>query len=250
LRPHRPLDRADELYQTFASAARVVIHHSEWGRRVVTDRFRFRDDAVHVVLPHGHFGDVGASAGQSDRVTVEAELGIAPCALRIAIVGAPRVDKQTTAFMRAFAATTRSDVQLLVLSLADHDEVPDDPRIVAKPYEFVPRAEYNRRLSAVDVIALPFDPDGQMLTTGVVADVVGLGLPAIVSEWPYLRETLGDAALSYSSGAELTALIDSLSATQLQEARQGSIARQQAMSWQNIASQFFDVIVDAGVIKR
>jgi hypothetical protein len=51
LRPHREVERAEELYQRFASAARVVIHHSQWGRDAVLARYRFRADAKHVVLP-------------------------------------------------------------------------------------------------------------------------------------------------------------------------------------------------------
>ena len=73
-------------------------------------------------------------------------MGLEPCALRIGIVGAPRREKQTGPFMEAFAATDRPDVQLLVLSL-DDEEVPD-VRITARPYDFVARDEYNRRLAA------------------------------------------------------------------------------------------------------
>ena len=58
LRPHREVERAEELYQRFASAAQVVIHHSQWGRDAVLERYRFRADAKHVVLPHGHFGSL------------------------------------------------------------------------------------------------------------------------------------------------------------------------------------------------
>ena len=114
--------------------------------------------------------------------------------------------------MEAFAATKRDDMQLLVLSL-DDEEVPDDPRITARPYDFVARDEYNRRLAAIDVIALPFDPKGEMLTTGVVGDVVGLGLPAIVSSWPYLTESLGAAGLVYEDQDHLVQLLDSLTET-------------------------------------
>ena len=52
---------------------------------------------------------------------------------------------------------------------------------------------------------LPFDPKGEMLTTGVVGDVVGLGLPAIVSSWPYLTESLGAAGLVYDDYDHLVA---------------------------------------------
>ena len=67
LRPHREVERAEELYQRFASAAQVVIHHSQWGRDAVLERYRFRADAKHVVLPHGHFGSLIDTTGGTRR---------------------------------------------------------------------------------------------------------------------------------------------------------------------------------------
>ena len=96
LRPHREVERAEELYQRFASAAQVVIHHSEWGRDAVLARYRFRADAKHVVLPHGHFGSLLDTTAAA-RDAAETALGLEPCALRIGIVGAPRREKQTGA---------------------------------------------------------------------------------------------------------------------------------------------------------
>ena len=62
-------------------------------------------------------------------------------------------------------------------SLGPDDVVPDDPRIaVAEPYAMVDVDLYARRLAACDLLALPFDPDGEMLATGVASDVIGLGL--------------------------------------------------------------------------
>jgi hypothetical protein len=183
-----------------------------------------------------------------DRADAEAELCLDPASLHVFIVGAPRRDKQVQAFMDAFSATTRDDLQLVVLSLSDEDP-PRDPRIVTQPYEFVERSTYNRRLAAADVIALPFAPDGEMLTTGVVADVVGLGLPAIASNWTYLTESLGAAALLYRSDRELTELLESLSEGSLDPARVASRALQEALSWDRIADAFFEVLVDAGAFK-
>ena len=176
---------------------------------------------------------------------MERELGLAPCAIRIGIVGAPRRDKQTDAFMAAFASCDRDDLQLLVLSL-DDEHVPDDPRITALPYEFVDRTTYNRRLAAVDVIALPFDPDGEMLTTGVVGDVVGAGLPAITSTWGYATEALGAAGLVYRTPDELVELLESLSTAQLDKARRASAALQPQLDWRSFARQFFEIVIAAG----
>ena len=247
LRPHREVPRAEELYRTFAAAADVVVHHSRWGQGVVMDRYGFRDDAVHVVLPHGHFGSLFDSS-EPDRRLIQSELGLRPDSLCVAIVGAPRRDKLVQDFMDAFAATSRTDLELLVLSLED-ERVPDDPRIVALPYEFVSRDVYNRRVAAADVIALPYDPSGEMLTTGVVADVVGLGRPAIASDWPYLTESLGDAALVYRSRDELIELLESLSRPALERAGRASRDLQPTLAWEGIAARLFDTMVAAGAFK-
>lgn len=250
LRPHRELEGADELYQCFASAADVVIHHSEWGREAVTARYRFRPDAHHLVLPHGHWGPLLDDTADlaAARAAAEAELGLEPCAVRVGIVGAPRREKHVQGFLDAFAATSRPDLQLLVLSL-DGEAVPDDPRITGRPYEYVARDVYNRRLAAVDVIALPFDADGEMLTTGVAADVVGLGLPAIVSSWPYLVEALGDAGIRYDDPSELTRLLDDLTPDRLETARRAAVGLRRAQSWDAIARRYFDELVALGAFR-
>jgi glycosyltransferase involved in cell wall biosynthesis len=239
--------RADELYQQFASAARVVVHHSRWGRDIVCARYRFRDDAVHVVIPHGHFGDLIQTSGMS-RSDIERDLGLRPGVTRIGIVGAPRREKDVQAFMDAFAATTRDDLELLVLSL-DGERVPDDPRVVARPYEFVERAEYDRRMVAIDAVALPFDPDGQMLTTGVVGDVVGFGLPAIVSRWPYATEALGDAGIVYDDEDHLVRMLETVGPADLDRAARASRALRAELSWARLAPLFLDAVIDTGAIK-
>ena len=221
LRPHREVERAEELYQRFASAARVVIHHSQWGREAVLARYRVpgrREARRAAPRPLRRLDRHHCRGTRRRRASVWAS-SPAPCAS--ASSARPAGRSRRTRSWTAFAASSRHDLQLLVLSL-DDEEVPDDPRITALPYEFVPRDEYNRRLAAVDVIALPFDPQGEMLTTGVVADVVGLGLPAIVSSWAYLTESLGAAGLVYDDYDHLVGLLDSLTEDDLAPARTAS----------------------------
>src|SRR4029079_1998807 len=81
-------------------------------------------------------------------------------------------------------------------SLAWGEEAPDDPRIaIAEQYRHADERTYSTRLAACDVLAFPFDPEGDMLATGTVADAIGVGIPALVSDWPYLTETLGAAGI-------------------------------------------------------
>jgi hypothetical protein len=89
-----------------------------------------------------------------------------------------------------FARRRCNGMQLAVFSFDQYHWVPKAPRILALPSERVPRSVYNRRLRTLDLLVFPFESNG-MLGTGVAAEVIGAGLPALISNWAYLRETLG-----------------------------------------------------------
>ena len=214
--PHLAGDEAAfaRLYELMAERAVGVVHHTESNRVRVVARWPFRPDAVHAVAPHGHWGELMHDVAGVDRAAVERDLGLRPLppgGLRLGVVGAPRKAKRTGALMEAFARTDRDDLQLLVLSLEDDDVAPVDDRIAAFTYAYVDRATYNERLAVIDVLALPFEPDGASLTTGVVADAVGLGRPALVSSWRFLEEALGAAGIPMGDSVdEMTAAITAL----------------------------------------
>ena len=124
--------------------------------------------------------DVGRRRAARPGDRRSARSGSRPCAIRIGIVGAPRVDKLVQAVLDGVAACARDDVQLVCWSLGPGDAVPDDPRIaIAEPYRGCDAATYATRLAACDALALVFDPDGDMLATGTAADAQGVGLPAL-----------------------------------------------------------------------
>jgi glycosyltransferase involved in cell wall biosynthesis len=151
--------------------------------------------------------------------------------------------------MEAFARVPRNDLQLLVLSLGPGDVVPDDPRIHAFPYEGVARDVFNRRLATLDVLAMPIE-GGDYLTTGQFADAVGLGIPALVSDWPFLVEMLGDAAIVYGQGRDaLERCLRELDAGQLERAAAASRALQPVYDWARIAERTFELLEAVGTAK-
>ena len=188
--PHDKDPRLPEIYGVWAAAADGVVHHSEHGRRRVTERYRFRDDAVHAVIPHPHFGRLRPPAPSNGPI-------------RLGIVGAPRAEKDVQGVLDAFAATSRDDLELHVWSLRGDEDVPEDPRIHAESYRTVDRSVYDSRLAALDALVLPF-VEGDMLTTGTVGDVLGAGLAALSSRWGYLAEALGEAAIPYGDDLRRT----------------------------------------------
>ncbi|HYI62295.1 MAG TPA: hypothetical protein VEW93_10890 [Acidimicrobiales bacterium] len=252
LTPHEKRPEAfDPIYQAWAGAVRGVIHHSAWGQERMRDRYRFRDDCLHQVIPHGHFGGLWARAGLPSRDEAEERLDLAPAALRIGVVGAPRAEKLVQVVIDAVAACRRDDVELVCWSLGPGDTVPDDPRItIAEPYAMVEPAAYATRLATCDVLALVFDPDGEMLGTGAAADAVGLGLPALRSDWGYLVEALGDAGLPAGHTVDsVAAAIDALTPETLDRARAAALARRADLDWAALADDTF-ALFEQAVLSR
>ena len=239
---------ATALYQLWAGAADAVLHHSEWGGRIARERYHYRPDALHRVVPHLHWGELMEPAGPQTRTDAERALGLELCALRFGLVGAPRTEKDAQLVLDAFAATRRADVQLMVCSL-DRERVPDDRRIKAVPYEMVPRRLYDQRLRCIDVFVFPFSPSG-MLTTGTVGDVVGMGAPALVSTWPYLHEALGAAAIPYGTSAgDLTDCIERLDAATVARAATACRALRATYAPARVAGMLLEVLEELGTAK-
>jgi glycosyltransferase involved in cell wall biosynthesis len=244
--PHEGDDRLTAVYDAWAAAADGVVHHSRWGQERVRARYAFSPDAVHRVVPHGHFGNLMGDVPAVDRREVEDELGLTPGLLRLGVVGAPRPDKDVALVVDAFLACGRDDLELLVLSLGPDDPVPSHPRIVARPYRMEPRWLYNRRLRAIDVLVLPFRGES-MLTTGVVGDAVGLGLPTLVSDWPFLTEVLGGAGICYGRTADdLAQQLRRLDEAALADAAAACRALQPAYDWSVVAERTFELLEAVG----
>ncbi len=253
LTPHEKRPEVyDPIYAAWAGTVGGVVHHSAWGAQRMRERYRFRDDCLHRVIPHGHFGPLWTGSGMPSRDEAEERLDLAPAGIRIGIVGAPRAEKLVQVVIDAVAACQRDDVELVCWSLGPGDTVPDDPRIaIAEPYKMTKGVAYATRLAACDVLALVFDPDGDMLATGVAADAVGLGLPALRSDWGYLVEALGDAGIPAGhTVASVAAAIDALTPEVLAAARAAAIARQAGHDWNVVSPATFALFEDAVLHRR
>ena len=244
LTPHdRQPEVYDPIYQQWADTADAVIHHSEWGRARMLERYQFRADCRHEVILHGHFGELWPLATTLTRADAEARLGLPPAGIRIGIVGAPRVDKRVVEFLNGFVACERDDLQVVCWSLRIDETAPTDDRIaIAEHYRGVSDATYATRLAACDVLAFPFDPHGDMLATGTVADAIGVGIPALVSDWPYLTEMLADAGIPCGHTAgDITAALNPLTIAQLAIARTAIHALRPAFEWASLAQSTADL---------
>ncbi|NNE73207.1 MAG: glycosyltransferase [Acidimicrobiales bacterium] len=233
-------DDAKATYQLWAEAADAVIHHSEVGRHVAFDTYRYGDHTSHHVIHHGHWGPMYDKTPMPERAAVEAAEGWAASPIRLAVVGAPRPEKDLQLVVDAMAASSRDDVQLVV-RVADAVTVPDDPRIIVDT-EHLDENRYLNRMAAFDALILPFAPHG-MLTTGTAFDVIGAGLAAITSDWNFFDETFAGADIRYgSTAAELTACIDALTPEQLVASRQAIAALRPRFEWADAADATYDVL--------
>ena len=238
--PHAKDTAFVPIYEAWAGAADLVLHHSEWGRDRALSAYGFRATCRHVVIPHAAWPTLDDARGDDDRAATEEELGLRPGALRLGVVGAPRAEKDVGLVMRAVARSAREDLELVVLSLDVAEDVPVDQRIVARRYENVDRATYERRLHALDALVMPFDPDGDMLATGTVGDAVAAGLPVLASEWSFLAEALGDAALTYGrTEDDLLASLETLDRAELAHAAAAARALREPLAWVTIAERTY-----------
>jgi hypothetical protein len=239
--PHRVRgEDAEALYRIWAERADAIIHHTRWGREQVLARYSYREDALHRLIPHGHWGRQFAVLAGIDRREVEAELGLEPCAMRLGVVGAPRIEKDVQLVLDAFHACSRDDLQLLVVCIEGED-VPDDPRILALPARHENVFVYYQRLAAIDAIVFPFREG--MLMTGTAFDAIGGRKAAIVSDWPLLHEVFGDAAIRYGSTREdLRDCLEALTPEKLAASAAAMEGLQRQTGWSDIAEQHFELL--------
>lgn len=240
-RPHRgdPAWGA-RLYQAWAQVADAVIHQSRWGRDVVLGELPFRREARHVVIPHGHFGDL--MPRRRPRAELEDELGLPSCSIRFGALGQPLETKHVDRIMRAFQRSGRVDQQLLVTAVTRDAEGPGDPRIFVRPHDgWRERAVVATYLQVCDALVCAHGGDAY-LTSGQVGDAVGAGLPMLVSPLGFLGEVMGDACWTFDgSETDLAALFASLTAGDIARGKRAAAALQARYSWPSIARETLDV---------
>ena len=213
-----------------------MVHHSSYGMDKARATLPYASGARHHVIPHGCFGEAAMRLSGIDRQAAEASRGLRHGVLRLGVIGAPRPGKRVDLVMEAVVRSARQDIELVTLSLRDDEAPPTDRRIVAERYHHLSKSEYDAQLGIMDLLVLPFDGDS-MLTTGTVADAIGHGVPCLTSPWPYLSETLGDAALPYgATAADLCERLETLTETEIEQATTRMAALRPQYEWPQIGA--------------
>jgi hypothetical protein len=223
----------DPIFQLWAQASDGVIHHSAWGEAQFRQRYNFSSSCEHLIITHGWHQKRRNEALLKRRHSIEKSWGLSSRKIRIGLVGSPRQERNVGAFLDGVALSSNQEIEVVCWSLGPHDKVPDDPRIVvAETYQYVTDHTIAQRLAVCDLIALPMDPHGEMLTTGLSADALAMGCGILASEWEYLRETVSEASIVCGHTAQsVAACLDALDATSVERVKNASDALRPRYSW-------------------
>ncbi len=122
--------------------------------------------------------------------------------------------------------------------------MPDDPRIVGHRYVGTDRTTYDLRLRACDILVLPFS-DG-MLATGTAGDAIAHGMAVMSSDWGFLTETFGDAAIACPlDPVDIGDAVDALTTADVERSAAAVAALRPAFDWGPIAAatlELFDAL--------
>ena len=227
-------------YQLWAEAADGVIHHSNWGRAEALATYDYGSDTLHTVIPHGHWGARYDAAESRSREEIERAYGWEPCAIRLAVIGSARDEKDLQLVLDAFHACHRDDLQLVV-RIAGDEMIPEDTRI-SIDREPVAKEAFVERMAAIDALILPFAPHG-MLTTGTAFDAIGAGLAPVTSNWGFFDEVFAGHDIRYGETVEdLRRCLDSLTRAQIDTARASTSSLRPAFEWDDIATRHLEFL--------
>lgn len=235
LTPHtKEHGRFDPIFAAWAAAADGVIHHSHFGETLMRQRYHFGPDTVHTVIANRYRREHSDLAVLNQRSSIEAKWGLTPTPIRIGLLGGPRVERKVMDFLQGVTLSTSHNFQVVCWSLRPTDIPPRDPRIaIAEVHQFTNIKVHERRLAICDLIALPYDPDGEMLTSGFVSDANAMGLGLLVSDWGFLKETCGDAAIACGHTPESVAeCLNKLTVSDVRAAKEASRTLRETRSWE------------------
>ncbi|MFW6286433.1 MAG: hypothetical protein ACOC29_00690 [Candidatus Sumerlaeota bacterium] len=237
------------LYRMWAPVADAIIHHSHWGMELMRSTLPYRDDAVHIVEPHGHYGEQMLDAPTREKAAKE--LGLPPAKIRYGVLGRDQKEKRVEDIIEAFAKTTRDDIQLFLTAAPADMAIPDDPRIQVQHRKgWIDRATVARQVAACDaLVCLQEGPS--YLTSGQVADAIGKGIPMLVREWEFFREIMADAAFYCDGSVEgLAHLIEQLSQQDINKGKRAAENLQPAYTWSKLAEETLELFRKLGTAVR
>lgn len=248
-RPHSwPAAEGSLLYARMATLAHAVIHHSECGMREMTRTLPYQNSAIHAVIPHGHYASELALA--KDRSECERLLGLDPCTLRFGVLGRPQAEKRVAEIARAFLERAGKDRQLLVSAIGLDETLPADSRLACRPRSrWLAREEIAVQLKCCDCL-VAWHGGGSHLTSGLVADAIGAGIPMLVNaDWQYWHEALGTAALSFQGRDSLAKAFETVTPAEIARGGIAAKALRPTCDWTHSAQETVGLFARVGAFR-
>lgn len=242
LSPHSPSTEGVAIYREWAASADAVVHHSFWGFCEAGNQLPYAAKASHTVIPLA-YPLITNRSGRS-REAIESAFGFEHDVTRLAVLGAPRPEKDVKSVVTSVLAGARSDLELVSNSLG-----PEEPPLWNRhaklwPYEFMADEVYADYLSIIDYVVYPFRA-GRMLTSATPIDAIGMGIAGITSEWPFLNESLPVGSRRYlmhdDSLAQLLPLLNSADSQALGAAT-ATLRPKHDPAW--VAERYYSVILE------
>jgi hypothetical protein len=240
LSPHSDVPDGHEIYREWAAAADCVVHNSYWGYCRASNHFAYNTAARHYVVPLPSPGFYGYP--RKSRRILENHFGFEHDVIRLAVLGEPRPEKDVSSVVDALYACGRTDLELVSNALSGAETERWGRQLKLRRYSFLPDECYFDYLSIIDYAVFPFTP-GRMLTTGTTLDAIQMDIGAIISEWPYLHESVPMGAHRYSTGDDsLAKLLHRLSRSDAQAmgALTGVLRKKHDVRW--VAEQYETVL--------
>ena len=248
--PHnKDYEKYESIFALWARAADGVIHHSHFGEQLIRDRYQFRDECKHDIIMEAFNRNHANISLREQRASIERTYDLTPTPIRIALIGNPRVERKVLDFLESVRMSSNFDIQVVCWSLRPDETAPVDPRIaIAESWTFVDDEEITKRLAMSDLLAMPISPDGEMLTTGLVGDAIGMGLGMLTSSWNFLKETTGDSGIHCGDTIEeMAKSLDNLTMTNVVHAQRASVRIRESRNWSNAGAQhlaFYQRVLD------
>ena len=125
------------------------------------------------------------------------------------------------------------------------DVLPFDERVVVRPRSgWISRRELSLQIKCCDCLVAWHD-EGHYLTSGLVADAIGAGIPMLVNgEWQFWREVLGEAALTYIGESGLKAAFANLTPGFIAQRGLAAAELRPKFDWSRIANETARLLLD------
>jgi hypothetical protein len=84
-----------------------------------------------------------------------------------------------------------------------------------------------------------------------VGDAIGFGIPGLVSDWAFLQESLGGAAIPMGDSEQtMTIAINQITQEDINRAAKNALALKPAYDWQQLSQHFLSVLEVLGTTKN